>query len=53
VSTTDPEGRIRKAVYLPRECWDWLEVRSGKDNSSRNDLLEGIILLAMDEDAKP
>lgn len=51
MATTDAEGRERRGVYLPRECWDWLTSRSGRDDTSTSDLLEGLVLLAMDRDA--
>jgi hypothetical protein len=49
MTTEDAEGRQRKAVYLPEECWDWLEAVAERDGTSRSDLLEGLVLLAMDE----
>lgn len=49
VGERDAEGRERRAVYLPPECWDWLEDQAAADRSSRSDLLEGIVLLAMDK----
>jgi hypothetical protein len=48
--TTDAQGRERRGVYLPRECWDWLHERAGRDDSSVSDLLEGLVLLAQDRD---
>jgi hypothetical protein len=44
----DHEGRRRSGVWLPDECWDWLGAVSARDGSSRSDLLEGLVLLAMD-----
>lgn len=49
MTTTDAEGRVRLAVYLPRECWDWLADTAARDGTSRSDLLEGLVLLAMDD----
>lgn len=49
--TMDAEGRERRAVYLPRELWDWLEATAAHDETSRSDLLEELILLAMDQAA--
>lgn len=49
MTTTDASGRQRRAVYLPEECWDWLEATAERDGTSRSDLLEGLVLLAMDE----
>ena len=46
----DHEGRRRSGVWLPDECWDWLDRRSQRDGGSRSDLVEGLVLLAMDED---
>lgn len=48
----DPEGRLRKAVYLPSECWEWLERVARRDGVARSDLLEGLVLLAMDADER-
>lgn len=50
MSTRDGEDRDRRAVYLPDECWDWLEKTAEHDGVSRSDLLEGLVLLAMDEE---
>jgi hypothetical protein len=38
----------RGGVTLPDVCWDWLNETASHDGSSRDDLLEGIVLLAMD-----
>jgi hypothetical protein len=46
----DTEGRRRSGVWLPDECWDWLDATSRRDGTSRSDLMEGLVLLAMDED---
>lgn len=52
--TTDAQGRERRGVYLPPECWAWLETTADADTPGRgergsiNDLLEGLVLLAMD-----
>jgi hypothetical protein len=35
-------------VTLPDECWDWLGRTAEHDGSSRDDLIEGLVLLAMD-----
>jgi hypothetical protein len=51
VPTRDGEDRDRRAVYLPDECWDWLERTAEHDKSSRSDILEGLVLLAMDGDS--
>lgn len=45
----DGQGRLRKTVYLPPECWTWLEATAAHDQSARSDVLEGLVLLAMDE----
>lgn len=45
----DAEGRIRKGVYLSPECWAWLEATAERDGTARSDLLEGLVLLAMDD----
>ena len=45
----DHDGRRRSGVWLPDECWDWLDRTSARDGASRSDLLEGLVLLAMDE----
>jgi hypothetical protein len=47
--TDDAQGRERRAVYLPAACWEWLEATAERDGTSRSDLLEGLVLLAMDE----
>lgn len=49
----DGEGRLRRAVYLPAECWEWLEATAAHDRSSRSDLLEGLVLAAMDPPPDP
>ena len=46
----DAEGRDRRAVYLPSECWDFLERVAARDGTSRSDFLEGLVLLAMDDE---
>lgn len=50
VVNDDDDGRDRGAVYLPTECWDWLERTARRDGTSRSDLLEGLVLLAMDDE---
>lgn len=64
MSVRDAEGRPRRCVYLPAECWEWLEAtakrdagveraradRPGVKPSGVSDLLEGLVLLAMDAD---
>lgn len=45
----DAEGRLRKAVYLAPDLWAWLEATAARDGTSRSDLLEGLVMLAMDE----
>lgn len=50
MTTIDPEGRVRKGVYLPPECWDWLDRTAQQDRSGRSDILEGLVLLAMDKE---
>ena len=40
----------RGGVTLPEECWAWLRQTADRDGFSRDDLLEGIVLLAMDAD---
>lgn len=49
----DPEGRERRAIYLRPEQWEWLEATAAKDGTARSDLIEGLVLLAMDEAAPP
>lgn len=49
MTTADAEGRLRRGVYLPEECWAWLEATAERDGTSRSDLLEGLVLLAMDD----
>lgn len=34
---TDADGRERRTVWLPRDCWDWLQSTSGRDGTSRSD----------------
>jgi hypothetical protein len=46
----DAEGRERRAVYLAPACWAWLEAVAARDGTSRSDLLEGLVLIAMDDD---
>ena len=53
MTTSDAEGRSRRAVYLPDELWAWLETTAARDGTSRSDLLEGLVLLEIDhEEAK-
>jgi hypothetical protein len=40
----------RIGVVLPQDCIDWLERTASRDGSSRSDLLEGLVLLAMDDE---
>ncbi len=47
----DSQGRLRRAVYLAPEAWEWLEATAESDETSRSDLLEGLVLLAMDRDS--
>lgn len=44
------EGRVRLAVSLAPDLWDWLERTAAHDGTSRSDLLEGLVMLAMDEE---
>lgn len=44
----DAEGRRRSGVWLPDDCWDWLDANKA-EGMTRSDLLEGLILLAMDD----
>ena len=46
----DHDGRRRSGVWLPDECWAWLDATAQRDGTSRSDLVEGLVLLAMDED---
>jgi hypothetical protein len=46
----DETVRYRSGVTLPAECWEWLAEVCQRDGSRRDDLLEGIVLLAMDAD---
>ena len=46
----DAQGRDRRGVYLPSACWDFLERIAARDGVSRSDFLEGLVLLAMDDD---
>lgn len=46
----DHDGRRRTGVWLSDDCWDWLEITSRRDGTSRSDLLEGLVLLAMDDE---
>lgn len=46
----DHDGRRRSGVWLTDEQWAWLDQASSRDGMSRSDLLEGLVLLAMDED---
>lgn len=48
MTTRDPEPRHRGGVILPEECWNWLRETADRDGSTRDDLLEGIVYLAMD-----
>lgn len=48
VNDRDSQGRERRAVMLAPELWDWLELTAHHDGTSRSDLLEGLVLLAMD-----
>lgn len=34
------------------QCWDWLGATAERDGSSRSDLLDGLVMLAMDADLK-
>lgn len=43
-------SKHRGGVTLPDECWAWLRRTADRDRSTRDDLLEGIILNSMDED---
>jgi hypothetical protein len=43
----DHEGRRRSGVWLPDECWDWLDANKA-EGLTRSDLMEGLVLLAMD-----
>lgn len=47
--TTDADGRERRGVYLAPALWAWLEATAERDGTSRNDLLEGLVMLAMDD----
>jgi hypothetical protein len=40
----------RGGITLPEECWAWLRETAHRDGSTRDDLLEGLVLLAMDAD---
>jgi hypothetical protein len=44
----DAEGRRRSGMWLPDECWEWLDANKA-EGFNRSDLLEGLIYLAMDE----
>jgi metal-responsive CopG/Arc/MetJ family transcriptional regulator len=46
----DHDGRRRSGVWLPDECWNWLDATARRDGTSRSDLVEGLVLLGMDED---
>jgi hypothetical protein len=45
----DREGRRRSGVWLPDECWAWLDANKAP-GFSRSDFLEGIVYLAMDDE---
>lgn len=42
--------RRRSGVELPDEVWDWLDKTAAHDGTSRSDLVEGLVLLAMDRE---
>lgn len=48
--TRDAEGRRRSGVWLPDECWDWLYDRSADGGLQTSDLIEGLVLLAIDRE---
>lgn len=50
--TADPATRHRGGITLPETCWEWLRATADRDGSTRDDLIEGLVLLAMDADAK-
>lgn len=43
-------GSHRGGVTLDDEVWEWLRETADRDGSTRDDLLEGLVLLAMDAD---
>lgn len=50
VSARAPNTKHRGGVTLPDECWEWLRVTADRDGSSRDELIEGLVLLGMDAD---
>jgi hypothetical protein len=42
--------RHRGGVILSEDCWAWLRRIAHRDGGTRDDLLEGLVLLAMDEE---
>lgn len=46
--TFDAQGRERRGVYLPTELWEWVDGIAKRDQASRSDFLEGLVLLAQD-----
>jgi len=53
VVTIDGEGRVRRAIYMAPELWAWVEKTAEEDEMGRSDLMEGLVLLAMDADEDP
>jgi hypothetical protein len=44
----DHPGERRIGVWLSEECIAWLDKTAERDQSTRSDLLDGLVLLAMD-----
>lgn len=38
----------RGGVTLPEDCWKWLRATADRDGETRDSLIEGLVLLAMD-----
>lgn len=50
MSDIDGQGRVRKAVYPAPEIWARPGAIAERDGTSRSDLLEGIVPVAIDEE---
>lgn len=40
----------RGGVTLSDKCWSWLRVTADRDGTTRDHLLDGLVLLAMDDE---
>lgn len=47
------KAKHRGGIVLPEDCWEWLRTTADHDGSSRDDLIEGLVLLAMDGSQPP